>query len=259
MVYRFLLTRRWLGLLVTAVLVAAGCVAMGRWQLQRLGDRHDRNDLISRNVAAPPSAVDRLFRVGREPREQDEYALVRATGRYDVEEQLLVRTRPFQGQVGYYALTPLVTRQGPALLVNRGWVPGGATATELPDVPVPPSGPVTVIVRVRPSEPASTTGPPPPGQVTRIATPSIAATLPYEVYGGYGELTREDPRPAEAPRLLPPPEPAEGPHLAYAFQWFVFAALALVGYGLLARREAADRAAAPTSPEVVRVASPGRG
>lgn len=259
MVYRFLLGRRWLGLLAVATLVAVGCVALGRWQLHRLAERHERNDLIERNVTAPPVAPEKLLRVGREPRERDEYAPVRATGRYDVGEQLLVRTRPFQGQVGYHVLIPLVTREGPAWLVDRGWVPGGASATEPPDVPAPPAGTVTVVARVRPSEPASTTGDLPPGQVTRISAPTIAEGLAYDVYGGFGELTRESPRPDEAPRLLPPPEPAEGPHLAYAFQWFLFAALALGGYVLLARREAADRAGAAETPQPVRVAGSGRG
>jgi cytochrome oxidase assembly protein ShyY1 len=95
--------------------------------------------------------------------------------------------------------------------------------------------------------------------VTRIHAPSIAATMPYPVYGGFGELTRETPRRAEAPQPLPPPEPAEGPHLAYAFQWFLFAALALGGYVLLARREAADQAAASAPPQPARVAAPGTG
>ena len=61
-------------------------------------------------------------------RDDDQYARVRATGRYDAAHQLLVRNRPLEGQVGYYVLTPLVTDAGPALLVDRGWVPAGATA-----------------------------------------------------------------------------------------------------------------------------------
>ena len=44
--YRFLLSRRWVGLLVVALLVALGCVLLGRWQLDRLGQRHERNDLL---------------------------------------------------------------------------------------------------------------------------------------------------------------------------------------------------------------------
>ena len=140
-------------------------------------------------------------------------------------------------------LTPLVTGAGPALLVNRGWVPGGPDAATAPEPPAPPAGEVAVTGRLRPSEPPSTTGEPPPGQVTRIDVPAIARSLRLQAYGGYVDLVRERPAPGRAPERLPPPEPSEGPHLAYAFQWFLFAALAPVGYVLLARREAQDRAA----------------
>lgn len=259
-VYRFLLSRRWLGLLAAAVAVAVGCVLMGLWQLDRLQERHARNDLLTRNLAAAPAPVDRLLAVGRGPAPDQEYRRVRAVGRYDPGAQLLVRLRPFEGRVGYYVLTPLVTDPGPALLVNRGWLPDpGSAAT--PAVPAPPAGPVTVVARVRPSEPASTTGTPPPGQVSRIHVPSIAADLPYEVYGGYADLAAQRPATTPAPRLLPQPEPSEGPHLAYAFQWFVFAALALGGYVVLARREAADRRAGPppARPAAARVVGPRAG
>ena len=106
--------------------------------------------------------------MGRGPRDEDQYARIRATGRYDAGRQLLVRTRPLEGQVGYYVLTPLVTEQGPPCSIVRGWVPDGPTAESLPDVPAPPSGTVTVTARLRPSELPSTTGTPPKGQVTRI-------------------------------------------------------------------------------------------
>jgi cytochrome oxidase assembly protein ShyY1 len=115
---------------------------------------------------------------------------------------------------------------------------------------------VTVVARVRPSEPASTTGAPPPGQVTRIDVASIRQDLPYDVYAGFGDLVGEQPAPLKAPQLLPPPETSEGPHLAYAVQWFLFACCALAGYVVLVRREAADRRAAlagPTTTVAVRI------
>jgi cytochrome oxidase assembly protein ShyY1 len=244
-VYRFLLTRRWLGLLAVALLVAATCVQLGRWQLHRLEARHATNDLITSNAASRPVAVDDLLGVGKGPAESRQYARIRATGRYDTEHQLLVRNRPHEGQVGFYVLVPLVTAQGPGLLVNRGWVPAGGSATDVPDVPAPPAGEVTVVGRVRPSEPAASRGGPPPrGQVTRIDVPAIAKDIPYDVYGGYADLVRERPAPRRYLALIDPPETSEGPHLAYAFQWFLFGCLALGGYLLLARREAADRRAA---------------
>ncbi len=239
--YRFLLTRRWLGLLLVAVLVATACVFLGRWQLHRLGERHARNALLERNLDTPPVAAERLLAVRSDLAPGAQFRRVRVVGRYDAGEQLLVRTRPFDGQVGFYVLTPLVTGSGTALLVNRGWIPDGPTSTAVPDVPRPPGGTVSVTARVRLSEPAATTGPPPRGQVTRIDVPGIARTLPYDVYRGYADLTAERPAPRVAPARLPAPGPSEGPHLLYAVQWLLFACGALVWFVVMARREAADR------------------
>jgi cytochrome oxidase assembly protein ShyY1 len=255
-VYRFLLTRRWLGLLALALAVAAACVLLGRWQLHRLEARHAKNHVITSNATARPVPPDDLMSTARGPATDDQYARVRLTGRYDRTHQVLVRNRPFEGAVGYLVLVPLVPDDGPALLVDRGWVAAGESATDPPRVPAPAAGEVTVVARVRPSEPASTTGTPPRGQVTRIDVASIRRTLPYDVYAGFADLAREQPAPRRAPALLPAPETSEGPHLAYAFQWFLFACLALGGYVVLARREAADRRAAragPTTTVAVRI------
>src|SRR5262249_56582355 len=35
---------------------------------------------------------------------------------------------------------------------------------------------------------------------------------------------------------VPPPELGEGPHLSYAFQWFTFTLIAIVGYPIILRR-----------------------
>ncbi len=86
--------------------------------------------------------------------------------------------------------------------------------------------------------------------MTRIDVPLIARDLPYDVYGGYADLVREQPAPRRAPAAIEAPRTSEGPHLAYAFQWFLFACLALGGYVVLARREAADRRATATGDTV---------
>ena len=40
--------------------------------------------------------------------------------------------------------------------------------------------------------------------------------------------------------VVPPPDLGEGPHLGYAVQWFLFAAVGLVGYPFLLRRRARE-------------------
>ena len=38
---------------------------------------------------------------------------------------------------------------------------------------------------------------------------------------------------------MPPPDLSEGPHLAYSVQWFIFSAIAVIGYPLVLLRVAA--------------------
>ena len=76
----------------------------------------------------------------RGPGTDEQYARVRVTGHYDRAHQLLVRNRPFEGANGYYVLVPLVPADGPALLVDRGWVSAGESATDVPRVPAGTDG-----------------------------------------------------------------------------------------------------------------------
>jgi cytochrome oxidase assembly protein ShyY1 len=251
--YRFLFSRHWLGILGAVVLFAAACGLLSDWQLHRLASRHGANHLISANLHARATPVGAALAVGRDPAKDRQWHPVRATGHWDVSHQLLARLRPYNGDVGFFVVTPLITDNGPAVLVNRGWVPAGAGGASVPRIPAPPGGTVTITGRLRPSEPRATGAAPPQGQITRIDVPGIAKTLPYEVYGGFLELTRQTPKPAKAPHVIPPPEPSEGPHLLYAVQWVLFGLLAFAGYVVLARREAADRRAARHEPAAATV------
>jgi cytochrome oxidase assembly protein ShyY1 len=160
-VYRFLLSRRWLGLLAAALAAATACVLLGMWQLDRLQGRHARNDLLRGNLSIAPAPVNRLLGVDRPPAEADQWRRVQARGRYDTQRELLVRNRTLEGAVGYHVLTPLVTDDGPALLVDRGWVPAGESASDVPDVPPAPEGEVVLTARIRPGASTSRRSPQP--------------------------------------------------------------------------------------------------
>ena len=74
----------------------------------------------------------------------------------------------------------------------------------------------------------------------------LAAQVDYALLPAYVQLVGSDPPEPDAagdrPVLvaLGPPAPSEGPHLAYAVQWFTFTAIASGGYLLLLRRVARD-------------------
>ena len=76
----------------------------------------------------------------------------------------------------------------------------------------------------------------------------MAAQVDYELLPAYIQLVDssppEDAVPEGEPALVPlgTPRPSEGPHLAYAVQWFIFTTIAAGGYVLLLRRVARDQA-----------------
>lgn len=253
-----LFTRRWLGLTLAVALVATACVELGLWQLRRLDQRRAFNAAVTAGLHAAPVPVGAVLTPGRAPAPAAEWRTVTVRGRYDPAGEVLVRNRTEGGRVGYEVLTPLVTDAGPALLVDRGFVPATGSARARPRVPAPASGVVTVTGRVRRGEaggrPTEVTG-----EWSRIDVPRITAGWPYPAYGGYVELTDQQPPAGPQPAVLAPPQLTEGPHLAYAVQWFAFGLIALGGWVALTRRELRGDGAGPARADLdPALADPGR-
>ncbi|MFC7480821.1 SURF1 family protein [Luedemannella flava] len=216
------------------MLAATIMVGLGRWQLHRFEDRSAINDRIDAGARAVPVAL-------ADP-PQPEWTRVTVTGRYDPTNEILARGRTVGGSVGFEVVTPLVLADGSAVLVDRGWVPAPATggASARPDVPAAPAGEVTVTGRVH--APESRAGAPTrdgagPWEVRRIAPARIAPALPYRLAPVY--VTVDDP--AEGFVAVKPDHQNAALNAGYMVQWWIFAALTLVGFGYLARREARAR------------------
>ena len=244
--------RRAATLVVVALVLAVGCVLAGRWQWNRHVQRDAAIAVVEANWAAAPVPVgDVLPTADADLTDDDVWRAVTLTGTYDVDGTVLLRNRPTGGQPAYHVLVPLVRSAGTApadeptvLVVDRGWVPTGEDASAAVEVPAPPVGEVTVTVRLRQDEAASDRDAP-AGQVQAIDTAQVLAAGgtgldPADAYPAYGSLVAEDPAPAVALGSLPQPSTDPGSHLSYAFQWWTFALGALVGFGVLARRELRD-------------------
>ena len=249
----------WIALTLLVVLLCVTFTELGLWQLRRHDERAAANKILEANLASAPVEVADLLSPEAPLPSADEWRLVTATGTYDADHELLVRNRSYEGKLGYEVVTPLVPPSGPALLLVRGWVPIGSSATAAPDVPRAPNGPVTVSARVRPTLTGSTdaTGLP-EGQIRRLVVPAVAEALPYAVLGGgYAQLVAGAPGSDEGPagpRALTVPEPSAGAHLPYAVQWFLFGLIAIGGWLVLVR--AAAREEPHTRPDAVRSRPP---
>ncbi|GAA3885431.1 SURF1 family protein [Streptomyces sedi] len=251
--YRFLLSRQWVILTLLALLLIPAMVWLGFWQMDRHDQRVARNDLIASSLEAEPVPMAELSAPETGPDPDDRYRPATATGVYAADHEVLVRQRTNgDGAMGYHVLTPLVPDDGPAVLVNRGWVAAGQDLTRAPDVPPPPSGEVTVTGRLMADETTGNTGVRersglPEGMTMLINSEQRAADLGQPMLGGYLDLTETVPPDPADPALELVPEPDHtgiGAHFAYAVQWWLFAAGVPVGWVLLLRRDVNDRRAA---------------
>lgn len=245
--YRFLRTRHWLGVIAIGIGVSLACTALGLWQWNRHTERARAAATVAANYDAEPVPLTTLLTgPGASLSEDDIWRPVTAGGTY-VGGTVLLRNRPVAGSPALHVLAPLVvsTADGgqAVLVVDRGWVPAGTE--EAPgEVPAPPAGQVSVVARLRAPEPAVGRRAP-DGQVYTVEPTSVvaASAIPEDVrrlpvLASYAVLAEEDPAPDVATAPLPRPDTDLGTHLSYTFQWWVFAIGALVGVGVLARREA---------------------
>ncbi|AZS73236.1 hypothetical protein DDE74_21840 [Streptomyces lydicus] len=248
--YRFLLTPRWWGINVFAVLAIPFCIFMGSWQLSRFEDRVDthqqQEDRSARAKTAAARPLERLLPVDKVTSGRQ----ASARGRYDTGHQLLVPARTLKDKhgerQGFYVLNLLRTDGGKALPVVRGWLPGDAgTKADTAKVPAPPKGEVTVTGALQASENQGTDGVQAggglaPGQLGMISAASLVNIVPYEVYDAWITLTD-----TQAPLRAVPPAAVEGSgldlkafqNLGYTGEWFVFAGFVVFMWFRLFRRD----------------------
>ncbi|MBQ0865055.1 SURF1 family protein [Streptomyces sp. A73] len=251
--YRFLLSRQWVILTLLALVLIPTMIKLGFWQLHRHESRVARNEEVAASLAAPTVPVTELTGKGRKPASDDKFRTVTARGTYDTAHEVVVRHRtgPDRDTIGYFVVTPLVLEDGSAILVNRGWIRADRDLTAYPEVPAPPKGRVGVVGRIMPDETTEASGIKdtkglPDRQVMLINSHKLADEVDHPLLSGYIQLTKTSPKPAgKQPEVLPEPDHSGiGPHMAYAVQWWLFAAAVPVGWVVLVRREVKERRAA---------------
>jgi surfeit locus 1 family protein len=220
--------------------VAAGvCVRLGIWQLDRLAQRRTKNAQVAARGAIAPLTLDQL-------RRQDTSAThwhrvtVRGIAQYD--DELVQSSRSQAGVPGVYLLTPVrpldASWGDTAVLVLRGFLyaPDGRSV----DFAKAREGDTLDIEALVTAFPPRGTGnvrsPTSPRAVRLLDHDSIAVLvhrplLPVVLLALGDTTTREVTRAAR----VPPPSLGEGPHQSYAFQWFGFATVFVIGFIAFAR------------------------
>jgi surfeit locus 1 family protein len=207
-------SRSWIPL-VAAVVVAAVCVRLGLWQLDRLEQRQARNATIAAAFRAAPisAGIARRDSAAR-------FRRVRVSGRWDYARETSIAGRTRNGSPGVHVITPVMVADETAILINRGWVYSpDARTVDLSRWHEGERAEFMGYVDELPSSLRESGA----GSLYVVALPDSGA--PPSAAGD---------RPA---RLQAPAFRDEGPHLNYAVQWFSFAAIALIGTPLVVRRQ----------------------
>lgn len=216
-----------LGLTLVTAPVFLILVALGVWQVQRLGWKTDLIARIDTNLRQPPVPL---------PADPDlqvfDFRPVSVTGRFLNERAMLTLARPRAGKAGYEVVTPLKRADGPPVLVNRGFIPldhperagqgpeGVVTVAGIARIPSPkrwfdPS--VSADTRVWPRADV-------PGMAARAGLASVAP-LVVEALPSGGE-----------PEGIQPRVDLPNDHAQYAVTWFFLATVLVVVWGVASWR-----------------------
>jgi surfeit locus 1 family protein len=234
--------RRW-GFFALAMTLGVFCVRLGFWQLDRLGQRRERNAAIEARLARPavllPDDLDRV--------DDLEYRRARAVGTFDPSGEIYLTNRSLDEIAGVHVVTPLVLEgRAEVLLVDRGWISDPDYRTR-ESITWSLDGAVEVEGVLMPSQrepalaffadPIPAPGEPPLSIWRALYIPGIRQQLAAPVLDVF-LMQENDPEDPDLPRPAPELDLSEGPHLSYALQWFAFAATAFIGGAYWIRRTA---------------------
>lgn len=231
---------RTVAFLAASIVLAVIFVRLGVWQLDRLHERRLRNAYLSERLHGAAVPLDGL----RGTADDIRYRRVVVSGRADYSHEVVYASRTRDGSPGVYLVTP-VSDGDSAVLVVRGWVyaPDGATVDAskwrepdsltvegyLDELPAASARPDSMAGR--------------PGTVTRLDRARLERRIGRPLRGVYVMATGDRGTSVAArPARFTLPELDDGPHRSYAVQWFSFAAIAVVGAGIVLRNDRRDRA-----------------
>jgi surfeit locus 1 family protein len=228
------------------LLVVAGCIRLGFWQLSRHEQRQTRNSEIAARLdlaPLPPAALlgdtAGLF-----------YRTVAASGTLDSDRSIVLPGRSHRGVPGVYLLTPLrLADNSGVVMVNRGWVPSPDAATiDMADFAVHEPVSLTGLVLPFPGADQSLAQRRGRGGADAgfrrvwysIDEQVLRAQFPYDMLPVMLQALAEPGAEAVArggyPARLEPPPLDSGSHFGYALQWFSFALIGLIGWVALMLR-----------------------
>lgn len=244
--FKFLLTPKWILVTLICFGMLPAFQALSNWQWHRLSDRQVYNIQIQSQIDKEPVVISDIVLENPDSKtvpDDTQWRTVEMTGTWLQPNQVLVRKKSLESNLGLWVVTPLQLTDGTVVIINRGWTAAANSAIDSPVVADVPSGTIEVLGRVRDVQERTSPAPTdlPDGQVDRIIPMEIFSST-ETVSNAYVEMTASRPESKTSEiRTLPEPEVTEGAHRSYALQWMFFEIMTVIGWIILVRNELKDQ------------------
>jgi cytochrome oxidase assembly protein ShyY1 len=215
---------RWTGWFLAASTFAVACVGLASWQIDRRSEAVSKIERVAANYDQRPVDLGEISALDAESIVAFEWRNVELSGKYLVDQTLLVRNRAIAGQPGFVQLVPFEIATGEIIIVERGWIQADSDLNPA-NAFIPTGSQKEIVARVRLGE-SIPNRQSPEGQLTSINLPEIQEQLARGLESDfYLRMVTESPAESSYPQPLSRPVLGEGNHLSYAVQWIIFAVM----------------------------------
>ncbi len=211
--------------LTVLLILALVFASLGQWQIER---KVEKQELLDRFEQAQEMPLEQALNSDLE------FARVQIFGHYEALWHVLLDNKIWQGQPGVHVLSLFYSKQGAALLVDRGWVAMNRDRRSLPEITTPREEMVISGLLSKLPGGGVQLGQPDvidhldgPVLLTYLDIKTIAAKADLPIASMILKLDAADSSGFEdrewQPAVILPPQ-----HQAYAVQWFALAAAAII-------------------------------
>ena len=228
--FKNLIKPRWIALTLFLLILIYLFIRLSNWQFDRYDQRVLRNESTNVALSLAPKKIDSVSQMS----DLKQWEKIELTGSYLSDQSKLVRKQYLENNLGFWVITPFKLQNGENILVNRGWIPIGSSASSNQSIPLAPVGTVNIEGYLQPfNESIIQPKDLPLNQVNTIDYKYFESAIGNNFYV---QLAKSSPMDNQV-AIIPLPELSNGPHFSYAIQWILFALLLPIGWYVLLKNE----------------------
>jgi cytochrome oxidase assembly protein ShyY1 len=205
-------------------------IRLSDWQFDRYNQRISNNETTSLSLLSEPELVENVDQLNG----LIDWQRVSLNGTFIDKESRLIRKQYLESNLGFYVITPFVTDTQLKILINRGWIPIGESASVVQTIPPAPAGNIKITGHIQSFDNTKINPSDLPENQMNFLQSSYFNNLSNT--NKYIQLDSSNLLESEV-ISIPLPVISNGPHLSYAIQWILFALLLPIGWYVLLKNE----------------------